>query len=162
MLDQLEWLGKKEELEFRKIKFTGKDAGKSWQYAQSIDGLIITRAIVFAMAALVFYPILSNYLFHDVFTMDLLVERVIFSLMLIVGGVLFNRNRVIAIIIASVPIGLILLTYLFFQDQMHIYKIGFTAAVLFLVLRGLHYNKRSKKLKQELDSVLLENQLIDD
>ena len=161
MFDQISWLGKKEELEFQKIKFSGKAAGTSWKYSQSVDGLIITRAVIFAMALLVFYPILSNYLFHDVFLADLLIERLVFSFIFIIAGVLFNRYRVLSIVLATLPILLMLITHVFLVEHINIYSIGFVVAVLFLVLRGLHYNKRVKQLREELEGQMLENQLVE-
>jgi len=41
MIDQLTFLGKKEELEFSKRKFRGKNAGKIYRYSNHIDGLIV-------------------------------------------------------------------------------------------------------------------------
>lgn len=161
MLDNIQWLGKKEELAYRDLKFKGKAAGTSWKYAQSIDGLIITRAVIFLMAVLVFYPILSNYLFHGVFSFELFMERVIYSAMFLTAGYLFNKHRLASVIIAVIPLIIILLMYLFIASQFSMWKVAFLVAVIFLVLRGIHYDRQSRKLKEELDRLLLENHLIE-
>ena len=92
MIDKLSWLGKEEELEFRKLKFRDKNAGKIYQYSNHVDGLIRTRAIIFAMVLFAFYPVILNYLFEDQFNNGFFFERLSFSIMFLVSGFLFNKS----------------------------------------------------------------------
>lgn len=152
MLDNLKWLAKTEEIEFEKTKFHGKLAGKAWKYSRNLSGLIRTRAIIFLMAILVFFPVLTNYLFHDIFYPELLIERAIYSVIFITSGILFNKLRILSIILASLPIILILTTYLLILKQFDYKVIGFLAAILFLILSGIYHNYRLKIIKRELDN----------
>ena len=92
-MEGFKWLGKKEEVEFEQHEFKGKGAGKAWKYTQNLNGLIRTRVIIFLMALLMFYPIITNFLFHDVFFVELLIARLVYAGLLVLAGVLFNRYR---------------------------------------------------------------------
>ncbi len=158
MLDKL---GKKEELEYREMKFTGKYAGKSWEHSQCIDGLIRTRAIIFIMVLLVFYPMVSNYIFHDYFSLEMFIERVVYSVLFLIAGMMFNKYRMLSTVIAMIPMIIILLTYLAIAGQFSIGKVGFSVAIIFILLSGVYYHYKGKRLRKELDQSLLENQLIE-
>ena len=154
MLDQLSWLGKPEELAYRQRQFRGKAAGVSYKYARNVDGLIRTRAIIFLMAVLVFYPLVYNFLFFSDFSVALLVERFICCVFLIFAGFLFNKHRPTAVIIAAIPITLILYTYLFMSGSFPIRTIGFMLAILILVLSGIYHDIKVKQLQKKLDTYL--------
>lgn len=161
MNDNFKWLGKKDEVDFEKVKFKGKLAGKSWKYSQSLDRIIAVRITIFAMTILVFYPIVSNYFFHDVFTMELFIERIVFALILLFAGLIFNKYRIAAILIATIPLILILLSYILIPGQFDYRKIGFTTAILLIVLSGIYQHFQLKNLKKELEETQLENHLVD-
>ena len=160
MIDRLKWLVKEDELEFEKRKFSGKLAGLSWRYSQNLRGLIRVRAIILIMTLLVFYPILSNFIFHGVFFPELLWERVIFSVVLLISGLLFNKFRLASIIIAIIPILIILLTYIVVAGQFDYRKIGFTSAILVILISGIYHHFQLIRLRRDLESTDLENQLI--
>jgi hypothetical protein len=160
MVDQLTWLGKKEELEFREINFRGHNSGKIYQYSNHVDALIRTRAIIFAMTLLVLYPVLMNYLGTNQLNIPFLIERLVFSFMLLISGLLFNKLRILSIIIAAIPMLLIIVTHLFFAPGFNISVVGFLIAILLLILSGLYYNYKVKSVQKELSQKLLENQLI--
>ncbi len=150
MINQLECLGKKEELELRKMKFSGKAGGIAWKYSQTIDNLIMIRTLIFIMAILLLYPVLSNYFIHGVFSLDLLIERVIFCAVLIIAGLLYNKYRIFAIILAAIPLVLVVLT-----------NLGkLPAAVTLIILSGIYFQIKAKRLQKELEGYLPENHLI--
>lgn len=161
MLSYFRWLGKKDELAFAKQEFRGKLAGKSWKYEQNLDGLVRTRLIIFFMSIFILYPVLSNYVFHGVFSGDLLFERLIFSVILIFSGLIFNKFRIVSIILGMIPIMLILIIYLLIPGQFGVWRFGFMGAILCLIGAGFYHNKNIKQLRKELEATLLENQLID-
>jgi|GEM_PF-1655909 len=151
------WLGKKEEIEFTKIKFSGKLGRKAWKYAQHIDKIIMVRAVIFILSILMFYRVLTNYLFHDFFSLDFFIERVIFGLVFIVAGLIYNKYRIAAIVIASLPIILILTSSIMYDG----FRGGaFNAAVLLIILSGIYYHFQAKKIRKELEQALVENPLI--
>ena len=152
---------KKEETDLLDREFRGKLAGKSWKYEQQLDGLVRTRMVIFAMSLLVFHPILMNYLYHDFFSQDLLIERIAFSGLYLLAGALFNKFRILSIVIALIPSVLIFLTYLIIEGQFDIRKLGFTGAILLLILTGIYHHFKSTQLGDELRAQLLENQIMD-
>lgn len=154
MTDQFKWLGKKQEVEFAEINFSGKLAGKSWQYQQQVDGLIRTRVFIFLMSILVFYPILTNYLFHDLFDLEFMVERAVFSLILIAAGLMFNKFRALSILLALLPVTLILLSYFFIPGNLDLKRAAFMGAVGIIIAAGLYHHFRAKRLRQELEGHL--------
>ena len=160
-MNEFSWLGKKEELEFRKQKFRGKNAGKIFQYSNHVDGLIRTRVIILAMVLFVFYPVLRNYVGTGQFHSAFFFERLIFSAMFLIAGLLFNKFRILSIVLAALPALVIAATYLLIPGNFHLYKIAYSIAILLLILSGLYYNSKVKKLEKELNQLLLENQLID-
>ena len=64
------------------------------------------------MALFIFYPVVTNYIFHSVFFPDLFMERLIASWMLMMAGLAFNKFRIGAILFASIPLTVLLLSYL--------------------------------------------------
>lgn len=154
MLDELPWLGKKEELEFREKKFSGKSAGKAWKYAQALDVIIRTRAIIFLLPLVLFYPVIISLFFLDIFSFELFIERLVLSLFFIVAGLLYNKYRIVSIIIASFPLVLLIISYLFMSQRLPFYKLTFTVAILFLLLQGALKHLESLKIKKELDEYL--------
>lgn len=162
MLEQLKWLGDKEEVAFEQHKFRGKLAGKAYKYSQNIDGLIRVRLLMVVTAILMFKPIITNYLFHGLFDSELLVERIIFFVMLLVGALLFNKFRIPAIILASIPVLLIIYTYLVNPEYFDLRIIAFNIALLGIFLSGIYHNHRIKTLRNELEQNLSTAQLIED
>jgi hypothetical protein len=157
MVENFKWLLTSEEIEFEKKKFRGKLAGKAYKYSQNIDGLIRTRIIIFAMSILVFYRVLANYLFYDVFDMQFLIERLVFSLVILTGGLLFNKVRVIAIFLAVIPLIIIVFTYFILPEQFSLRIIGFMIAIIIIILSGIYHNIQLKKIKKDLQNTLIEN-----
>lgn len=152
---------RKDETDLLNNDFRGKLAGKAWKYEQNLDGLIRTRLLLFVMIFLVYYPIVSNFIFYDFFSAGLLIERIIYSLGYIAGFFLFNKSRNLAIILGLIPSILIFIAYLEPQ-YFNIKVLGFTAAIVIAIGAGFYYNFQVKKLKKELENTLLENQLITD
>lgn len=161
MTDNFKWMLKNEEIEFEKMKFKGKLAGKAYKYSNNIRGLIRTRIIIFSMSILVLYRVLANYLFHEVFDLQFLIERIVFSVVILTAGLLFNKFRTLSILLAVSPLIIITGTYLFIPGQFHLRTVAFMLAIILMILAGIYYNVQSKKLKRELESTYLENQLID-
>ena len=157
MVDQLEWLGKKEEVEFSKLKFRGKHAGPAWKYTQNVDGLIRVRAIIFVMAVLVYYPVIINAFYLDLSVRELLLERFVFSVMLLFAGIFFNHFRVGSIFIAAIPLGIILLSYCLDPTHLQIKRIAFLMSILIIVLLGIYNHVRLYKLKKQLEHSLRKN-----
>jgi len=112
MVENFKWMIKKEEVEFEKMKFKGKLAGKAYKYSRNIDGIIRTRILIFAMSILVLYRVLANYLFHEVFDFQFLIERAIFGVIILSSGLLFNKFRLLSIILAVIPLLIITSTYI--------------------------------------------------
>lgn len=160
--DNHTWLGKKDEIEFTKIKFSGKLGGKAFKYADHIEKIIMVRTLIFAMSILVFYPVIINYLFHDFFSVELFIERAIFSLMLIVAGLIYNKYRIVSIIIAIIPIVLILLTMLMHIEEANMKSLAFYTAILLFIFSGIYYHLQAKKIRKELEQALSENPLTDE
>ena len=156
MTDQLAWLGNKDEVEFAKFKFSGKLAGKSWKYQRNLDGLIRTRIIIFVMAAMVFYPILTNKIYHNHFDPGLMLERTVFSLLLLISGILYNQFRIFSTILALLPVSLILLTYTPLFSDWDLQKVGIMAAIFLLIGAGFYYHFMVKQLRKELESEIPE------
>jgi sulfite exporter TauE/SafE len=102
------------------------------------------------MSVLVFYPIITNYLFHEIFIPELFFERIIFSAMLLMSGLLFNRFRVISLILAFIPLLLIAITYLTIPENFNFKRIGFILAILILIASGFYYHFKAIRLKKEL------------
>ena len=154
MLHNLKWLGKADEIEFEKNKFKGTLAGKAWKYSRNLDGLIRVRAVIFIMAILVYFPVITNYFIHDFFSPELLFERFIYSVMLITAGVMFNRFRVLTIVVATIPLALILLNYVMIAGQFDNRKVAFTIAIIVLILSGIFHHFKLLKLRKELEANL--------
>ncbi len=152
----LNWLGKKEEVEYAERRFKGKLGATSWKYAQQIEALIRVRFMIFFMSLWILIPVLTSYLAYG-FSMELLIERLIFSAVLFIAGLLYNKFRIAAILLASLP--LILIQVVRLMDGS---AAVFNAAILIFILSGLYFQFQAKKLRKELDKSLLENQLIDD
>ncbi len=152
MLNNFQGLLKPEELQLREIKFKGKLAGTAFKYSRRLDGLIMVRLCLFAMSVLVFYPVIINYIFHGVFTIDLFVERAIFSVILLLAGLMFNKFRVVAILLGAIPLALILFMYLTVPGQFALSNFGFIGAVFLIVTSGLYHHFEANKLSDVLKS----------
>ena len=138
-------------VDFSKVTFRGKLAGKSWKLEQALDRLAQVRIVIFVMTALVFYPVFVNYFVYDVFTPDLFIERLVFSLILLLCGIFFEKNRLIAIIAALLPLGLILAIYLFLQPEyFSVKRVGFLVAIFSMVALGILFHFKAKRFRKEL------------
>jgi len=161
MNNDLSWLGKKEELEFLKQKFNGNVALKKHQYSNCIDEMVKIRLMLFVMSIIVFYPVVINYVVTKEFQLDFFIERLTFAVLFFVAGLLFNKYRVLAIIMGMIVIGLILFGNLFSQG-LYLRSLVFNLFILGVLIGGLYYHYKLKGLKTDLMKNLLENQLIDD
>ncbi len=159
MLQNFKWLALKDEIEFEQRKFKGKLAGKANKYSQHLDGIIRTRIMIFAMSMLIFHSVLTNYLLHDSFEMEFLIERSIFSMIFMVCGILFNKARIVTIIISSLPLLLIIISY-FFDNQFSGRPFAFMTGITIVLLSGVYHQIQLKKLKKELENSLIENSLL--
>ena len=75
--------------------------------------------------------------------------------MFLVSGFLFNKSRIFSIVIATIPMLLLII------GNFSILGIAYFGAILLLILSGVYYNYKVKKLERELSQNLLENQLIE-
>lgn len=150
------------EIELEQQKFRGKLAGTSYQYSKHLDNLRRTRVIIFVMSVLVFFPVMNIYFITGQFVLGLLIERAIFSIMLIASGLLFNKLRIPALILAMIPIVIIIGGYLFVPGQFDIRIIGFMGAILVLIGSGVYHHIKVQKLGKELERNTLEAHLIDE
>ena len=151
MIGNFKWLLTNEEIEFEKQKFKGKLAGKAYKYSLNIDGLIRTRILIFAMSILVLYRVLANYLFYEIFDIQFLIERIIFGVIILIGGLIFNKFRILSIIIAVVPLIIITGTYLLIPGQFHLRTVAFMVAMIFLILSGTYNHIQAKNIKNQLE-----------
>ncbi len=157
MIEEFQWLLRKEEIEFEKKKFKGILAGKAYKYSRNIDGLIRTRILIFAMSLIVFYPVLTNYLFHEYLDIQFFIERIVFCAILVTSGLLFNKYRVLSIILAVIPVLIISSTYLIYPGTFHIRTGAFMLAIAMVILIGIYHDFQCKKIKRELEAAVNEN-----
>lgn len=159
-MNKTSWL-RPAEIELRQRKFRGKLAGKSWKYASHLDNLSRTRAIIFGMALLVFFPVLNRYFILGEFSVPLLIQRAVFSVVLIVAGLLFNKLRIFAMVLAMLPLILIIAGYLFIPGQFDIRIIGFMGAILTFIGLGIYHHIKAEQLRKELEKNTPEAHLVD-
>lgn len=157
----IDWLGLPEEMEFSKKKFKGRLAGTSWNYAQNIDGVNRTRAIIFALPLLFILPVGLSFIAKQPFASEILIERIIMSIILILSGIYFHKNRILFIIVASLPVAAVFLTYIF-APTFSIRALGFYGAILMLLYFGIANHLNAKKQRKYLESKLISAHLIDD
>jgi len=161
MPNQLLWLGKKEEVNFLQHKFNGKLAGKAWKYSQHLNNLIMVRVLIFLMSALVWFPVILNFMFNDIFSFHLFYERIIACIILIISGFIFNENRTLSIIISIVVMTIIISKYFNPLVYFDLKSMGFPEVVLVILISGLYFDSKLQEVKKELESTFLENQLIE-
>lgn len=161
MIDDFKGLLTRDELDFEQRKFRGKLAAKSYQYSRQLDGLVRTRLIMFFCVPLVLYRVLSNYLFHDFFDMSFFIERLVFATVIAVGALLFNKVRIVAIIIAAIPLAIISVVHLMQIDDSGIRIVGFMLATTIAVLVGIFHHQKSRSLRRYLERELPEHHLLD-
>ena len=137
-------------IDLSNYQFRGKLSGLNWKREQAQARISMSRKLIFGMSVLFFYPIIRNYLFFDIIDWGWFVERLIFSVILVLCGVFFYKNRLVALIVACIPIILILITYLFYIDYLPLRIIGFFLGVLILMGVGIYFHFQEKKLSQEL------------
>ena len=137
------------EIEFSDLKFTGKLMGKSWQHDQTLEHLKKVRYLLFLFPFLFFYPIITNYLFHDFFSMELFVERLIFAGIFVLSGIFFNRYRLAALLSSMLP-SVLMMMYLVVIGYFAIRLSGFYLAVIFILGTGIFYHFKEKRLRNEL------------
>lgn len=155
MLDQLQWLAKKDELEFSQKPFGGVLAGKSWKYAQHLDVLIVIRIVLFLMMFWVLLPAVTFFLFHGgQESWYLFGERLFYSILFAVSYALFNMHRNVAIITGAVPLALILLGQYAISDKqpVSLYYVLLHLAILLFILSAFYRNYQMQLLRKELES----------
>ena len=145
---------RKEEVSFSKTKLKGKLGAKIYKYGTHLDKIIASRLAMFITAIFVFLDILSNYVFHDSFLMELFIERFVCSIILIIAGLLFNKLRTVSILLAIIPTLYLLHSYFFFQENFSVYRVGITAAMLIVIGSGIYYDYQAKKIRKELVGLL--------
>jgi len=154
MEDVLDDFNSKKSIDLSKYQFRGKLSGISWKREQALDRMSKVRKIIFVMSLLVFYPIIIQYAVNGDFHMALFIERLIYSIILLLCGLFFNRFRLATMIIASLPILLILATYLFFIEYLQLRTIAFFLAILFFLGMGIYsyfqVKKSERQLKEEI------------
>jgi len=136
-------------------KFIGKLAVTSWKYDGALNYLKNIRWLIGIMGMVMFYPILTNYLFLDFFSFDIFIERVVFCVILFICAGLYQRFRVVSTIIALLPIGLLLFFSLTNLEYFSVKQFGFNGAVFLIIAAGLFYHFREKKLKKALEVAIL-------
>ncbi len=159
MLEQFSFLLREDEIETNRKKYVGKMAGRAWKYSQNIDGLIRTRIIIFLSAIYILVPIIIILATSGEFPATFAIERFILALIIIAGGLLFNKARILGIIIASLPLILIALFQLFSPGGFDIRLVGILMGLSLLILSGIFHNYRTKKLRSELEHTEIINSL---
>ena len=140
------------EINLSNYQFRGKLSGRNWKRDQALNRIDITRKIILVMSLLVFYPVVMSYLALDQLNVALLIERIIYSLILLACGLLFYKFRLAAMIVALLPMSLILATYLLFMSFIPIRTVAFIIAIIILILVGIYFHFQEKSLKKELIS----------
>lgn len=156
MIDELKWLARADELELEKKNFRGKLAGKSWKYAQNLRALIRTRAIILLMSVIVYYPIISEFAYHSQFRIDLLKERFIYSILFLISGLLFNKFRIISLLLAAILLIHMVHSYIVSPNDFDLRQIADATATLLIVLIGIYHHIQLLKLKRILEESSIE------
>ncbi len=136
-------------IQFSDLKFKGKLYGKEYQRERAADFLKKIRVLLFILPVLVFYPILTDFVIHDIVNYDLLFERTIFSIIFILSGILFYKNPLIAIIAAMLA-PILMMTAMLFTGFYTIRLLGFYGAIIALLIVGIYYYFQEKKVRNEL------------
>ncbi len=144
----------KQTTEIEDYKFIGKLAVTSWKYDGTVNYLKKLRQIIIVMGLAILYPVLANYLFLDHFSLSIFIERVFLSCILFLCAGLYKKIRLISIIVALVPIGLLLYLYITNLDYFSVKRFGFNGAVFLIVLAGIYFDYREKKLKTKLQEAM--------
>lgn len=136
-------------------KFIGKLAVASWKYDGAVNYLKYIRILIGIMGLIMLYPVLINYLFLDFFSMGILIERLILCTILLFCFGIYNRFRLAALIIALLPIALLLFISLTNLEYFSVKQFGFNGAVFLLVIGGIYYHFKEKKLGLTLKDALI-------
>lgn len=75
---------------------------------------------------------------------------------LIIAGCYFNRFRIAAILLASIPLLLIFVSYFLEDGPIRVRPVGFMGAAFAIVLSGIYHHLTISKLKGELELSLIE------
>lgn len=134
------------QVDLSRYTFRGKLAGISWKREQAISQINSTRKVIFLMSVLVFYPIIRNYINWGEFDSAWFMERLIYSIVLLLCGIFFHKFRLGSMIIAMLPILLIFLTYLLFISYFPLWILAFNLAILVLLAKGIYFHFKEKKL----------------
>lgn len=138
-----------QEIDFSDLKFVGKLYGKNYQRLQATEFLKRIRVLLFIVPIYLFYPLVTNFLFYDVFGVNLFVEKLVFAFMLIGCGFLFNKNPLIAMIISIIPpVGMLRLLVLI--EMYEIKTIALYIAIIILLSLGIYNYYKEKRLKKVL------------
>jgi len=139
---------------FEDYKFIGKLAVTSWKYDGTINYLKKLRQIIIVMGLAILYPVLVSYLFLDHFSMDIFMERIFLSSILFSCAGFYQKFRLASIIVALLPIGLLLSLYIINIEYFSVKRFAFNGAVFLLVLAGIYFDYREKKLKAKLQEAM--------
>jgi hypothetical protein len=136
-------------IDFSDLKFKGKLYGKGYKREQAADFLKKIRVLLFILPILVFYPILTDFVLHDIVNYDLLFERIVFSIIFMLSGIFFYKNPLIAIIAAMLS-PILMITFMLLTGSYTIRLLGFYGAIIALLIVGIYYHFQEKKIKKEL------------
>ncbi len=161
---------RKDEVGFiRNNEFRGKKAGLAWKYNNHLNGLARTRFIIFVMVILILYPAIVNYLYpsainslHDIPDPKIMLyERGVYSIIFLLSGLIFNRFRIVAILLASVPLILAIITYVLLSDGFGFTNMLYLIAVLLIINVGFYNNYMIHKLREQLEHDFIEQHLVE-
>lgn len=135
-------------IDLKDYKFRGSMAGFEWKYEQAQDRLKKLRWMIFALVPYMFYPAVMAVATGKTIPQGYLFERIAFSVLFIIAGLVYARNRIMAIAIALVPMLLIVLTYI--SRQFIVTSVGVNLGIAFLLASGIYFHNREKKLRKFL------------
>ena len=140
----------KQEVDLEDYEFTGKLTGKSWKHELCLSRLEQTKKIMLFSILVIFYPVLTNLLFHSVFLTDLMVERVVFALLVLIGVYIMPKRRLLGLILALIPLFLLFIFPIIDLTQFSVRRVGFNGALLMVMIVGIHFHFKEKKIREEL------------
>jgi len=143
-------LDTKGNLDLDKIDFYGKLAGRKWKYQQTISSLVTIRRIMIFMGLLILYPIVSSFFVRGIFELETFLLRVFFSFFLFLGAILFNKFRIVSVIIALIGLSLLIIAYLYSGFSIFNMRILFNIIFSGIIASGIFFHFREKQLKNEL------------
>lgn len=142
--------GKQSEVEFSTRTFRGKAAGKFSKYSRFVDNIIQVRIVIFAMIFNSLFPLVIAIL-EKVPNLDLLIlQQVFLALLFLIAGLLYNRLRIIATLIAIAPLILTSIILMSQTGQNVIRPVSFQFGIFMFVSFGLVRHFQMKKIHKQL------------